>query len=145
MLSVTAAAMLCGILGSIIGKRFAGIGKLLLGLSMVVVLIKPLMKLDLQTVLPDLDAFSAAGDPWIAEGKAAADASVDALIQKEITAYIEEKAAAMGAKLTVIPRIQDGVPVEISITGERAPYVQTRLSKWLEDTMGILQEAQIWN
>lgn len=143
-LSVIAAALICGILGSFLKKN--KILNLLCGLLLVITIIRPLLSMELPE-LPELGISFDAGDA-VSEGKRIARDTIEGIITADTEAYILDKAEALGVTLTVevMTEIYDGCPVPVAVTlsGEISPEDRQALSQIIEDDLSISKENQIW-
>lgn len=149
IVSVTAAAILCGVLKSILPGKGAvnALLQLITGIFLSFVVIRPLTQVSLRN-LPMLsadyltDAEAASAEGVILAGEAMAD-----IIKSQAEAYILDKAHLLQAEVTVSITLSDGippVPIYASLTGTVSPYVKTRLTEILSSDLGIAKENQIW-
>ena len=146
ILSVTGAAMLTAILGSMAGPGSTGtLVKLLGGIFLALTMLRPLMTLELPDPARWLSEFSLDGQAFSEDGVAMADETMADIITNRVEAYIQDKAAGYQASVTADVTLDEtGVPVAVILTGEVAPYARTRLSELLERELGIGKEAQQW-
>lgn len=149
VISVVAAAILCGILKSILpGKdAMAGILRLITGIFLAFTVIKPLTRIELGD-LPVL-SFDYLTEAQIASAdgeKIAADAMAD-IIKQQAEAYILDKAQSLNLQLTVTVTVSDGAlpaPVGVRLSGTVSPYAKSCLARIIEEDLGIAKENQIW-
>ena len=69
------------------------------------------------------------------------------LIIESVSAYILDKASALGAKLEVTVWLSDHEPYspeKITLTGNISPYAKSILAEYMESQLGVSKEAQIW-
>lgn len=149
LISVTAAAILCGIIQSIVGKKgmLAAIVKLLAGLFLSLSVISPFAKLRLADITDYTTFLSDDASEAVQAGKMAAQDALAARIKSETEAYILDKAKAWGIELAVDVIISDSdppVPCAVTLSGGVSPYAKVRLSQMLEDELGIPKEEQAW-
>lgn len=149
LLSVTAGAVLCGVLSSLTGEKGsqAGIFRLVSGLFLCFLVISPLTRVQL-TDLTDL-----AGE-LLTDGEIAAQDGADhykeslrRIITDETRSYIMDKARSYGAEIQVeITLSEDDPPVPQTcvIQGRLSPYVRQQLKKILIQDLGIPEENQTW-
>lgn len=149
LISVTAAALLCGILKSLAGEKGStgGFLRLICGIFLALTVIRPLKEFTLRDIVP----ISA---DWMQEAQSASDAGVDYAqqamarhISETCGAYILDKAQTLGAEIQVEIRVSgDSTPVPVSseISGELSPYAKNQLKQILEMDLGIPEEDQIW-
>lgn len=149
LISVTAAAVLCGILKSLIGEKgnSAAHVRLICGIFLALTVIRPLKELNLRdfSLLPaglmeEARATSGEGEEYTRQAK-------EDLIKQQCEAYILDKAQTLEASIQVEILIsQEGEPIPAGsiITGNLSPYARNQLSKTLEKDLGIPQEDQKW-
>ena len=146
VISVTAAAMLCGIVTGLFppgsGKRIA---KLICGLFLAYTVLSPISRVDFST-LPDfslrcMDDAQAA----VTAGENLARKSTAEIIKEETEAYILDKAADLHTSLTAEVTIgEENLPESVTISGEASPYARRRLQTIIESDLGISKENQQW-
>ena len=149
LVGVAAAAILCGIANSLIGtKGTVGVTiKLLSGLLMLMVVIRPWTSVSLDGFFNWAEDISAEGADVVASGEMLAEEAYKDSIIQQTEAYILEEARALGCELTVEVVLSDGeipVPSQVRLTGSVSPYAKGKLSTMLTDTLGIRREEQIW-
>lgn len=149
LISVTAAALLCGILKSLMGEKgnSAALVRLICGIFLALTVIRPLKELNLQDfsllptgLLEEARLTSGEGEEYTRQAK-------EDLIIQQCEAYILDKAQTLEASIQVEIQIsQEGEPIPAGsiITGNLSPYARNQLSKTLEEDLGIPQEDQKW-
>lgn len=149
LISVTAAALLCGILKSLMGEKgnSAALVRLICGIFLALTMIRPLKELNLQDfsllptgLLEEARLTSGEGEEYTRQAK-------EDLIIQQCEAYILDKAQTLEASIQVEIQIsQEGEPIPAGsiITGNLSPYARNQLSKTLEEDLGIPQEDQKW-
>lgn len=149
ILAVVAAAILCGLVLTLVGKKSTtgAVIKLLCGLFLSLTLIVPLSG-------PGLLDFSSYESFWENEAQYYASAGqesaldqIETIITEQCQAYILDKAASLGANIQVVIRLSEEdtpVPWEVTVTGNISPYGKSVLKKWIADELGIPEERQIW-
>ena len=149
LISVTAAALLCGILKSLVGEKgnSAALVRLICGIFLALTVIRPLKELNLQDfsllptgLLEEARLTSGEGEEYTRQAK-------EDLIIQQCEAYILDKAQTLEASIQVEIQIsQEGEPIPAGsiITGNLSPYARNQLSKTLEEDLGIPQEDQKW-
>lgn len=150
IISIVSAAIICGIISGLIGKKgtYPAIVRLLCGLFVVITAVAPLKSLSFNEI-PDFFA------DIQAEAEAITD---DAVVQtqeeffrriKEDTeAYILDKASDLG--LTIAVDVQYSTqgkiePERVIISGNASPYRKNELKRIIATQLDIPEEAQIWN
>ena len=125
ILSVTAAALLLGILQTIAGKKGTQADEIL-----------------------DLPwDFTLQGSTIAEQGQSYSRNQLRRIIKDRTEAYILDKALTLQAHLQVeVMLSQDEVPVPTSVRlqGSVSPYARNVLQQWLQDDMAIPKEHQIW-
>ena len=150
ILSVTAAAILLGILRSLHGKKRSSTAliQLLGGLFLTFTMIAPMADVDLDAIFDSPWMFTADASVFAAEGHAISQEQLRSIIKERSEAYILGKASSYHAQLDVDVIIsQDAMPIPtaVSLWGSVSPYVKGEMEQWLQDNMGIQKENQLWN
>ena len=149
ILSITVAAILCGLVLSIAPKgQFQGILKLVCGVFLALLVMEPITRLDPQQIVSRFTGnWDTEGEAAAAFGEEAARDSVASYIKREAEAYILDKASIYGAELVVDIEMGAGempVPESIRIQGSISPYGRMQLQQLLTEEFGIPKEQQIW-
>ena len=147
-LSITAAALTCSVVKALIGKEKVqtSIATLLCGIFMAVTILSPILDLKIADIASYIDDNDWSINSAVDEGVHAAETGIRTIITEETCTYILDKAASLDAEIQVDVVLQEAEPVPSSvvITGDVSPYVRTVLSDYIEDTLGISEDAQIW-
>lgn len=149
IISVSTAAILCGILKSLFPSKStnAAILQLVSGIFLSLVVIQPLAKIDL-TALPVIaDDHLAQAQAVSAQGRSQARDTMGDIIKARAEAYILDKALDLKADLTVEVTLSDElppVPVSVRLNGEISPSAKQRLESMILEDLGIPKEDQIW-
>lgn len=149
LLRVTAGAIVCGIVISLLGKQgtAAALGKFLAGLFLALTVISPLVNISLGDWSSYWQTFSLDGQDVAAAGTAMARSAQADIIKQQLEAYILDKAASMGAELTAEVTLEEGEILSaqsVKLCGQVSPFVRQQLSAIIEDELGITKEAQEW-
>lgn len=149
LIGVIAAAVLCGIVKSLLGNNgTVGVAvRLLSGLLMLLAVIRPWVSVSLDGILDWADSITADGAGIVADGNAMADEAYRASIKQQAEAYIVDESRALGCELTVEVSLSDdpaAVPERIWLTGEISPYARQTLTNLITERLGIAREDQIW-
>lgn len=146
VLSVTAAAILCGTAVSLSPEGTAReLIRFVAGAVLTVCLLRPLAGAKWTLSLPRAD--SSAGEALAADGEKQASQAMADIIKEQLRAYILDKAAALGAEVEAEFTLEDGdipVPEAVTIRGTAAPYARQRLEEILSSQLGIPKERQQW-
>ena len=135
VISVVAAAMLCGIVVRLFpngsGKQM---GKLICGLFLAYTVLSPISRVDFSK-LPDF-SLRCMDD---------AEDSMADIIKEETEAYILDKAADLHANLRVEVAVgEDNLPAAVTISGEASPYARRQIQAMIANDLGISKENQKW-
>ena len=147
MLSVTTAAIICGILNGLLekSKTIAPIVKLLTALFMSVTVLSPLVTISISNMLPNIQSFTEDANQIVQQGEWYAEKRQADIIKSRLEAYILDKAASLDAEVTVeITLSQDSLPCAVCITGNLSPYAKAQLENILQHELAIPKEAQRW-
>ena len=149
ILSVTAAAILLGILQTLAGKK-GGSGALIQligGLFLTFTIIAPVANIRLDALWELPWELTAEGNAIAAQGESLSQNQLRAIIKERSEAYILDKALSYQTTLEVeVTLSQDEIPAPASVRlqGSVSPYARTALQQWLQDDMGIPKENQLW-
>ena len=149
LLSVTAAALVCGIVRSLTAGKgsIAGIIRLICGIFLSLTVIMPVMDIDLRRMdFPAAGIMQEAGEA-VSEGEDYAKRAMARLIKEQSEAYILDKARSYGLDISVeitVGNEDTPVPVASRIKGRISPYAKGQLAKILEYDLGIPEEDQKW-
>lgn len=148
VLSVICAALISGVALSLAQSSAAkGVVKLLCGAFLAVTVVSPLTRMDLESLLdlpfPDRDDV----ETMTAAGERMARKSLEESIVARCAAYIQDKAAACGAEVSVEIGVSgDPIPVpgEAVITGNLSPAAREKLKTMIHSDLGIPEESIRW-
>ena len=147
ILSVILAALICGILSSMVSVSGKAWMQLLCGLVMIICLIRPFSGLqDLDFSLID-DTIQQDGNHWSIEGEKMARNAMSDIITQNSQAYIMDKAEQLGIHVRVKIHVSNDtipVPVGAELYGEVSPYARLQLESLIEDALGIAKENIRW-
>ena len=150
ILSVVCAAVLAGILCALIPGTgmIQSLLRFLTGVYLIITMIQPLIRFDFtwleELVMPEASVWSNPAE----EGEKIAREEAAERIEAELTAYILDKASALGGELHVDIRFSDDpvpVPLEADLTGSISSHGKASLIQVLEHDLGIVKENQRWN
>ena len=149
LIGVTVAAILCGIVTAISGKKgFLGsVMKLLTGLLMALALVAPWVSISLVDLFGWTENIKSDADDIVLQGQSTGEETYRRVIKERLEAYILDEARAMGADLSVAVTLsQEGTPVPVAaeLSGSISPYHKQRLSLFMTNELGIEREDQIW-
>lgn len=149
LLSVTAAALLCGIMQSFAGEKTssAGILRLVCGIFLSFTVIRPIADIQFKEISVFPSDIMADAKSTVEEGEDYARRAMARLIKEEAEAYILDKARSLGAELSVdvtVSNDEPPVPMAVTLIGQVSPYVKQQLMRTMETDLGIPEEDQQW-
>lgn len=146
LLSVTAAALICGAVSSLVGKKgsLSTLLKLLCGIFLAATVIKPAVDLRIEDLSHISNLLPMDAEQAVANGKEMAAKEMNRIIKEKAEAYILDKAMSLGAEVEVTIELENSVPAGITVKGDVSPFVKSKLSACITQDLGIVQEEQIW-
>ncbi len=148
VISVTAAALICGIVSCLVQSGTAKeLIRLLCGLFLAFTVIRPLAGLDFSALTSISFPYTQEADSIATQGENIAREAMADIIKADAEAYILDKAAALNADLTVditLSREDTPVPVRAELSGSVSPYARQQLTYLLQTDLGIAKENQLW-
>lgn len=147
IISVTTAAMFCGILMSMVGgKNIKPVWKLIVGIFLALTAIGPLADFDLGAVPALATTYSLQAEEAVQAGESMITSQTHAIIKSRLEAYILDKANGMGVSLTADVKLDgSGLPISVRLSGAVSPGAKSRLQSIIAADLNIPKEAQIWN
>lgn len=149
LLSITAAAVICSLITSIMGKKgtYAAIVRMLCGLFMAITMISPLIQIQLSDFSFYYGSIMTEADAAAANGSLMANEAVAAIIKSETETYILDKALSMGLSIEVEVTLSDSGtqhPYKVRLSGTASPYARQKLKEMIASDLGIPEENQAW-
>ena len=149
LLTVTAAAVFCGILTSLTCKMGTQgvLIKLLTGLFMAITIISPWKEFDLTGVQYLTSDIACDSQTAAEEGIAQAENQIRQIILEQTRTYIMDKADALDLDLSIdviLSKDTPAVPQKVTISGHASPYAKSVLSNFIETNLNIPKEDQEW-
>ena len=149
ILSILSAAVITSLIVRLIGKQeaVAGIVKMIASVFLVITVISPIIKLQIEDISQYVGALEEDGKDIISEAKSQAESEKQSIISDNVQTYIEDKAASYGAVITATVGITEPdalKPDTITIEGEVSPYIKKLLKETITDDLGIREDRQIW-
>lgn len=148
VVSIAAAALVCGIVANLMPKGTAReLLKLVGGLFLVFTVIQPIANIR----LPDLSAveegYREEAAQAVAEGEIIADDQLTRRICQELEAYILDKARALRLEVEVYLQLEEGgyLPESVRLEGSASPHGKSELIRYLTEELGIQEEKIQWN
>lgn len=146
IISVVAAALICGIITGLFPKGAAReVMKLVCGLFLAYTVLRPMAGAELGH-LEDLPfSFSSQGEAAAALGTQMAEESMAQFIKEETQAYILDKASKLGLTLEAdVTLDEENIPVAVTLRGQVSPYDRSRLERMLTQDLAIAKENLQW-
>lgn len=149
LLTLTAAAMICSILRKLLDKKGtpAAIGKLLTGLFMTLTVLSPLSGFSFGSMDRFVVDMEMQADRYVSEGENNSKIALQESMIAGFEAYILEEAERLGADLQVEVSVTGKnypVPEKVFVRGDVSPAVRKKLQRWIKETLGVVEENQIW-
>ena len=149
ILSVTCAAILCGVMQSLLTKNSVAVTLLRLigGLFLAFTVVSPVMDINLDYVFEIPSQYAEEGKSIVTQENMHTQNELRQLIKSQCETYIEDKALSYQAPLDVeITLNNESIPAPESarLRGDISPYVKGVMQTWLAEDMGIPREHQIW-
>lgn len=149
LIGVTAAALLCGVVKTLLPGKGAvpTVTKMLLGLLMILAVVRPWTTISADGLSDWTQDFTADAQSVVSDAQAQVKETLRSRIKKETEAYILSKAHALGVQIEVCVEVSDetvAAPISVSITGAVSPYARQAISQMIADDLGINREAQEW-
>ena len=149
LLSIVAAAVVCGIITRLVGEKGTqgAMVKLIAGLFLAFTVIRPVADIRLDTLTDFTDLYTDAGVQAAAEGERMTKDALRSSIKAQTEAYILDKAAGLDLNLEVEVTVsQDEIPVPnaVRLSGKASPYAKSRLQEIITQEIGVDKENQLW-
>jgi len=150
LISVTAAAIFCGVITGLVGKKGAAhtVIKLLSGLFLAYTVIAPWTRIKISDISHYTSDLSASAQQYVQSGTDYANLQTASIIKERSEAYILDKAVSMGLNIQVditLTTNVPSVPESAVITGAVSPYAKERLQVCFANDLGIPKEKLVWN
>lgn len=148
VISVTTAAIVCGMLTAMLKKGpMQSLVKLLCGFFLAFTFLNPIGRLRIDPIPDDLGMDYSTASETAKEGERLARNSLEQIIKQRFEAYILDKASDLNLSVEVEVILSDGelpVPQGVQIRGLVPEPAKGRLEAYLEDDLGIAKENQTW-
>lgn len=149
LLSVVAAAIICGIVTKLLGKKGTqgAVGRLVAGLFLAFTVIAPLRSVHIGDLSSVTKVYSSEAGMAVEEGKKQTAQALQAGIKEGCEAYILDKAQSLNVELEVVVTLSDEdipTPISIQLSGNVSPYAKIKLIDIITKDLGIPKEAQKW-
>lgn len=147
ILSVVAAAILCGIVTGLIDKKgsCAPVVKLICGVFLTLTVVRPVAKVNIDDFMDFTWNLRSEADAAAAFGEEMYTQSLIDGIKQTTQSYILDKVQTLGLQLRVTVHLDsDLVPDEVTLEGAHSPYEKQQLQAFIASDLGIPKERQIW-
>ena len=148
IISVSAAAFLCGILNSMMLKGTAKeVMKLVSGLFLAFCVISPVSDLRLPELTDLGESLQQEAQEAAAAGESMAQESVSESIKEQLEAYILDKAESLGLNLTVevfLAEEDSFLPEGVTLQGDAPLPERQELIQEITDALGLTEEDITW-
>ena len=115
------------------------------GLVLVVVLLRPILGIDTESLTLQTDSCAEQIQQRQEELEQNARAEWEAIIEQETAAYILEKADALGVEISAEVRAETGPSGLPVLSAELTGVFSELLAEYLTEELGIPRERQVWN
>ena len=148
ILSVIVISFLCGLAHLFLnGSNLDSVVKLITGLMITITVVSPFTQDQDLSLNTYFETISSEGKWAVADGQEASLNAAAELIKEKTESYICDKAAEMGAVITVEVMLDDGappVPSAVTVRGSVSPYIKKQLVYCLQKDLGINEDKQVW-
>ena len=149
LLTVIAAALLCGVINGIIGKKsaYGAVVKLVTGLFLAVTVISPWVKFKITDFSSYIEGISADAQSVAASGELMAQDELASIIKTQTQTYILDKATSLKLDVEVEVTLCDSdppLPCAVTLRGAASPYAKEMLCQYIANDLGIPEEDQLW-
>lgn len=148
VVSVTTAAIICGMLTATLNKgAVQSLVKLLCGFFLAFTFLSPIGRLNLKILPEDFGLDYEEASDAAQEGERFARNSVAQIIKEQTEAYILDKAAELGLSLEAevfVSGDEIPIPESVRLAGHASELERGRMEIILEKDLGIAKENQIW-
>ena len=149
LLGITAAALVCGTVTALAGKKgtIGAIIKAMCGVFMTLTVVNPWTSLRLDPVSGFSDSILREAEELGAEGENMSREALADGIKTAAETYILDKADALGVSLSVevtVTDTQPPVPGKVLLQGAVSPYAKQELTRIITEDLAIAREDQIW-
>lgn len=149
LIGVVAAALVCGVVTSLISDKTAiGLSvKFIAGLLLVLVFVRPWVSITFDDLFGWSEDIGVDGMDYAYSGEILANEAYRTSIKQRLETYILDEAKALDCALTVEVILSDDdvpVPKTVTLSGDISPYARQVITTLLTERLGINQEDQIW-
>ncbi len=146
LIGVTVAAVICSVVKKLGSKGTLGaVLRLVTGGFLALAVLSPWVGIKVEDFKNFTFEFQQEAEQLTEQGQQAGEEALCNVIKQRTAAYILDKAQSLGAEIQVDVILNEKhIPVRITVTGALSPSAKGVLSAYMEDTLGIKREAQVW-
>ena len=149
LVGITSAALICGVLTSLMGKNHpqVSIVRMIFGTFLTLSVISPVKNVQLLDIGDYFDSLQLDAQYHASGGEDAYIEQLREIIKSNTEAYILDKASSMGLTIYVdveVNHLDSPVPISVVITGTVSSYNKQRLADIIANDLGISEESQTW-
>lgn len=147
IVSVSAAAFLCGIVNSLMPKGTAKeVLKLVGGLFLAFTVIRPIADLQIPELSEVADSWQEEAQQAAAMGQSMAQELTAEGIKSQLEAYILDKAEELRLELEVEIALQEEslLPEQVRLKGNASPHAKQQMTRYIRQELGVAEEDILW-
>ena len=149
LVGITAAALICGVLTSLVGKNqpHGSLIRMICGIFLTLCVIAPVKDIRFTDIGNYLDSLQLEGQRHVSIGEDSYSDELREIIKSNTEAYILDKAGFMGLSITVEVEVSyddPPLPIGVVVTGNVSSYNKQRLTDVITNDLGIPEDGQIW-
>lgn len=150
LITIITAAIICAIVDSLIGKQSKSrkFIQIISGFFLLLTAVSPLIKNNIINFNYYFEDIENDAQVAVEAGQSSSANQLREIITRQIEAYIQEKATAMGADILVTVTVSTDdppLPVAVKLEGSITPYARSKLATIIANDIGIPEDQQIWN
>ena len=148
LIGILSVCMICSVATKLIHKGMVGsIIRLISGIVVAMCLLSPLIRIRLDDISSYIEGIQVDGEMIAVEGENASREAMAEIITEQTTAYILDRADALGLCLTVSVQLaEDGMPAPtgVVIRGAASAYARAQMNAHITEGLGIDTEEIQW-
>lgn len=147
ILSLVCTAILCGLIALLFDNQspISGVVKLVLGIIMTIVVLKPVIQENVFSLETYFEGLSNDGAWAVTAGSNYAKSLQEEIIKERTETYILDKASQLGADITVdVSLDESNLPIAACFSGQISPYVKEQLEDFMSKQLAIQEECLSW-
>lgn len=149
IISLCTAGILCALVQHIASKHEAHrkLISFLCGICMLITAIVPWFTFRFSDLGSFTGALQTQSEQAVTQGQQLAEKAMTDIIKSQSEAYILNKATSMGLTIHAEVHLQQTLPYApdyVTLSGPAAPLAKNKLASYIQDTLGIPKEKQLW-